>query len=624
MWAKFLLVVAALSVGGLLTRRRRPSMPPGPQGWPLIGNLLDLPTAYEWEIFAKWGERWDQTHKDSMGFLPYDKRFKSSRRLFHQELGSNSAVQGFFPQEEQLGKKFVRRVLRNPDGLLDHCFQHAGAIILRVAYGYEAEESNDPFVNIANTAMDNFNRATAPGAFLVNQMPILLKVPDWFPGTEWKRIGRAWAKDYWAMVDVPFNFVKKQLAEGTAEDSFTAKWLKQKLTPQEELDLKFASSSMFGGTFFRGSFRSSNVDHFILAGAETTAVTVHVFFLLMAMFPEVQRKAQNELESVIGKDRLPSFEDRDRLTYVEAVCKEVMRYHAVVPNGLPHCTAADDIHDGMFIPKGAIIFANIWNMTHDPEVYKNPMEFNPERFLGESPEQDPKDMVFGFGRSHFDDFPSDSTLEDILDFISGVLRLSSKYMIHSLRRKCIAVLTRTLPATLEDYDSRTSRGRSTSKHLKSDVVMRAIRLAQETNVTIVLPFAYYCVARLPSRRILEDQPDDMTWQQKTVCLVGRERLRYAEMSLSHSFLLGFQRASTCTNVLCAMARSPHTEWHLMEASRHPHPLRPYNRWNALNVCSECVANAKKQHSKGRQEVWKCLPAFFEMGTWEELRTVCDY
>ncbi|GAV99374.1 cytochrome p450 [Lentinula edodes] len=603
-------------------------MPPGPQGWPLIGNLLDLPTAYEWEIFAKWGERWgdllsvsifgttvvvinsykrcqemldkksnvysDRPYvpmameliemRDSMGFLPYDKRFKSSRRLFHQELGSNSAVQGFFPQEEQLGKKFVRRVLRNPDGLLDHCFQHAGAIILRVAYGYEAEESNDPFVNIANTAMDNFNRATAPGAFLVNQMPILLKVPDWFPGTEWKRIGRAWAKDYWAMVDVPFNFVKKQLAEGTAEDSFTAKWLKQKLTPQEELDLKFASSSMFG------------------AGAETTAVTVHVFFLLMAMFPEVQRKAQNELESVIGKDRLPSFEDRDRLTYVEAVCKEVMRYHAVVPNGLPHCTAADDIHDGMFIPKGAIIFANIWNMTHDPEVYKNPMEFNPERFLGESPEQDPKDMVFGFGRricpgrllgdasvfitlamslaafdiapcdgepplslknksgivshlhpfkceisprmdidilsalvnyslyhpSHFDDFPSDSTLEDILDFISGVLRLSSKYMIHSLRRKCIAVLTRTLPATLEDYDSRTSRGRSTSKHLKSDVVMRAIRLAQETNVTIVLPFAYYCVARLPSRRILEDQPDDMTWQQKTVCLytsIGQPKMQ---------------------------------------------------------------------------------------------------
>ncbi|KAJ4477522.1 hypothetical protein J3R30DRAFT_227271 [Lentinula aciculospora] len=223
--------------------------------------------------------------------------------------------------------------------------------------------------------------------------------------------------------------------------------------------------------------------------------------------------------------------------------------------------------------------------------------------------------------SHFDDFPSDSELDDILNFITGILRLSSKYVIHSLRRKCIALFTRTLPVTLEDYDSRTSRG---SKHLKSDVIMRAIRLAQETDVAIALPFAYYCASRLSSRRILEDNSNDISWQQKTICLVGRERLRYAEMSLSHSFLLGFQRAPTCMNMLCSMARSPHTEWHLMEASRHPHPLRPYNRWNALNVCSECVANAKKQHSKGRQEVWKCLPAFFELGTWEELHTICEY
>ncbi|KAJ3987979.1 hypothetical protein F5890DRAFT_1494364 [Lentinula detonsa] len=229
-----------------------------------------------------------------------------------------------------------------------------------------------------------------------------------------------------------------------------------------------------------------------------------------------------------------------------------------------------------------------------------------------------------YNPSHFDDFPSDSELEDILNFISGTLRLSSKYMIHSLRRKCITLFTRTLPATLEGYDSRTSRGKSTSKHLKSNVVMRAIRLAQETNVTLVLPFAYYCIARLPSRRILEENSDDISWQQKTICLVGRERLRYAEMSLSHSFLLGFQPASTCSNVLCTMARGPHTEWHLIEASRHPHPLRPYNRWNALNVCPECVANAKKQHTKGRQEVWNCLPAFFELRSWEELRTVCEY
>ncbi|KAK7445709.1 hypothetical protein VKT23_014705 [Stygiomarasmius scandens] len=408
----------------LFLGQKRPPKPPGPKGHPIIGNLLDVPTSFEWIEWAKWGEKWgdllsmsvfgttivvinsyeravemldkkstvysDRPYvpmameliemRDSMGFLPYDKRFKSSRRLFHQELGSSSAVRGFFPQEEHLGRRFLKRVVNKPEQLLDHCFQHAGAIILRVAYGYEVEEENDPFVNIANAAMENFNKATSPGVFLVNQMPFLLNVPDWFPGAGWKKLGKSWAKDYWAMVDVPFEYVKKQLAAGTAEDSFTAKWLKQNISTQEELDLKFASSSMFG------------------AGGETSAVTFYVFFLVMCMHPEVQRRAQEEVDSVVGPGRLPTFEDRINLPYVEAICKEVMRYHAVVPNGLPHCTASDDVHDGMFIPKGAIIFANVWNMTHDPKVYKNPMEFNPDRFLGDHPERDPKDIIFGFGR----------------------------------------------------------------------------------------------------------------------------------------------------------------------------------------------------------------------------------
>ncbi|KAF5366070.1 hypothetical protein D9757_012379 [Collybiopsis confluens] len=440
---------AIVLVTRFLSKRRGIRLPPGPSGWPLIGNLWDIPASYEWEVYAKWGEKWgdllslsffgttivvinsykrcqeildqkgniysDRPYmpmaaeliemKDAMGFLPFNKRLKFVRRLFHQELGSNSAVKEFFPQEEHLAKKFLKRILRNPEELRGHCFQHAGAIILLVAYGYEAEESNDRFVKMANTAMDNFNRAVAPGAFLVNQMPILLKVPDWFPGTGWKNLGRSWAKDYWVMMDEPFNLVKKQLAEGTAKDSFAAKWLKQNLSPQEELDLKFTSGSMFG------------------AGADTTAVTIYAFFLVMAMFPDAQKRAQEEIISVIGRERLPGFKDRDRLRYVEAVCKEVMRYHSVVPNGLPHCAASDDIHDGMFIPKGAIIFPNIWHMTHDPNVYKNPMEFNPDRFLGEKPEQDPNDIVFGFGRRFVPYHTTTSAVNEFLDVYPLLPRL---------------------------------------------------------------------------------------------------------------------------------------------------------------------------------------------------------
>lgn len=80
----------------------------------------------------------------------------------------------------------------------------------------------------------------------------------------------------------------------------------------------------------------------------------------MALFPEVQRKAQQELDTVVGKKRLPHFHDRENLPYINALVKEVLRWHPVVPMNLAHTSNQDDTCDGYFIPKGSSILANIW------------------------------------------------------------------------------------------------------------------------------------------------------------------------------------------------------------------------------------------------------------------------
>ncbi|KAJ7600313.1 cytochrome P450 [Mycena floridula] len=322
-------------------------------------------------------------HQDSIGLISaHDKRFVLCRRMFQQGLG-RTAISSFFPQEEYAARRFIKKVSASPNNLKAHCLEHAGAIILKVAYGYELQDTEsrvDPMVHIVNIAMENFNKATAPGGFLVNQLHILMKMPDWFPGASFKRLGRSWAKDYWKMVDIPFNYVKQQIVQGTAKESFTATWLSQNLSYQDELNLKHTSSSMFG------------------AGVDTSAVTFYAFYFAMAKYPTIQKMAQAEIDSVVGRDRLPNFLDRAHMPYIEALCKEITRYHVAVPNGMPHCTSRDDIHDGMFIPAGAIVMANIWSMAHDPKVYNHPMEFNPMRFLGEYPEQNPREYVWGFGR----------------------------------------------------------------------------------------------------------------------------------------------------------------------------------------------------------------------------------
>lgn len=84
------------------------------------------------------------------------------------------------------------------------------------------------------------------------------------------------------------------------------------------------------------------------------------FFLAMTAFPEVQKKAQEELDRVIGSGRLPVTADRDDLPYIMAVMKETHRWHPVAPMGLPHTSTAEDICQGYRIPKGAMLMPNTW------------------------------------------------------------------------------------------------------------------------------------------------------------------------------------------------------------------------------------------------------------------------
>ena len=98
----------------------------------------------------------------------------------------------------------------------------------------------------------------------------------------------------------------------------------------------------------------------------------------MVLHPEAARKAQAEIETIVGLDRLPSFADRERLPYINALVLEVIRWHSVTPTsnllapwfcltdlktespGVPHRVTEDNIHEGYMIPKGALIIPNIW------------------------------------------------------------------------------------------------------------------------------------------------------------------------------------------------------------------------------------------------------------------------
>ena len=91
-----------------------------------------------------------------------------------------------------------------------------------------------------------------------------------------------------------------------------------------------------------------------------TLSTLRTFFAAMAANPDVQKRAQEELDSVIGLGRLPTLEDKPSLPYISALIKECLRWRSVVPLSVPHVLTEDDEYKGYYLPKGSLVISNIW------------------------------------------------------------------------------------------------------------------------------------------------------------------------------------------------------------------------------------------------------------------------
>ncbi|CAE6364756.1 unnamed protein product [Rhizoctonia solani] len=219
--------------------------------------------------------------------------------------------------------------------------------------------------------------------FFVNIFPSLTHTPDWFPGTGWKRVAREWRafKDY--AQTVPYEWTKSQLAAGTAEPSLLSMLLQDNsltsnLSPREkEICLKEIAMMI------------------VAAGTDTTSTALVSFVAAMVLNPHVQAKAQEEIDNVVGPMSLPTISDRERLPYIRNLVQEVLRWQPPVPTGIPHVCWQDDIYRGYNIERGTLVIGNIWAMTRDETVYKNPEVFDPDRFLCANVPHAP---AFGWGR----------------------------------------------------------------------------------------------------------------------------------------------------------------------------------------------------------------------------------
>ncbi|KAL0068245.1 hypothetical protein AAF712_004630 [Marasmius tenuissimus] len=189
----------------------------------------------------------------------------------------------------------------------------------------------------------------------------------------------------------PHGWVKDQIKTGIAFPSFTAQLLQDsngELTSDSELEdiVLWSAGALYA------------------AGTDTTVSVMKNFFFCMMLYPDVQSRGQEEVDRFMHEEnRLPSLKDwsRGALPFVTSIVQEVLRWHPAAPLGIPHATTHEDMYEGYYIPKKVTIIGNIWAMLHDESVYPQPDTFDPDRYSGKGGrkiEDDPRSIVFGFGR----------------------------------------------------------------------------------------------------------------------------------------------------------------------------------------------------------------------------------
>ncbi|KAG2131395.1 cytochrome P450 [Suillus clintonianus] len=423
-------LICATLVGAVrcgMERRKMLPLPPGPRAIPFIGNVRGIDINAPWLAYTEWGKRYgDIVYSHLLGqqiivinsekvaiellekrshnysnrptlptsalfgldfntvLIEYGARWRRQRRVFHQAFRAEAAL-SYRPMQQRKAQQLIRDMLDTPEEFIKHVHTYSSSLIMSALYDYETER-DDALVELIWKSLKLAVQELRPEvAALFTAFPIFLRLPAWFPGMSIKRKAtqsREWVREW---MNDPFQLALKRTAEGTAQLSMVSNALRRidgKNSSGEMTIIKESAATAFG------------------AASETTSGVLQVFILAMVLFPEIQVKAHTLIDAVVGASRLPTFEDRSSLQYIDAILRETLRWHPILPLSTPHASVDSDVYEGFYIPKGAAIVPNVWAMSQNEHKYPNPSQFSPERFLNAdgSLNDDTVNIAYGFGR----------------------------------------------------------------------------------------------------------------------------------------------------------------------------------------------------------------------------------
>ncbi|CAA7271821.1 unnamed protein product [Cyclocybe aegerita] len=398
-WTLFLTAVLLTATRWVLSPKLR--LPPGPRRWPLIGNLPQLFLEHPWKAFARWAREYESSII-SVTVLGTTFIILNDERSIRELLVERALIYSDRPCTKWFEKIGISRLFFFQDyndkwKRVFHRILYPGSTTSKnfiVLQGIIFSPWSTEYLSTGKQIMSLFLMRRIPWSanskrkLPVNHLPFPINFPSWFPGTTFINQAKKCTVFVDKMIRTPFN---------TAKD-----------------DIKRCGSTPSIASRFFAMFEGKPLDPFEIdevanvlgvayaAGIDPIFALLTSFATAMLLYPEVQRKAHAELDTVLS-GRILDFGDYGKIPYIDALISELLRWNPVAPLGLFRSLKQDDSYHGYTFPEGSIIITNIWAVLHDERHYgPEPDKFIPERFLRSDGSIDldraNAEGAFGFGR----------------------------------------------------------------------------------------------------------------------------------------------------------------------------------------------------------------------------------
>jgi cytochrome P450 len=283
--------------------------------------------------------------------LPYGDVWRRKRKLMYSHMHQAASTR-YYPVQVTSARRFAQDILAtdmSPKALPRAVSLYLGRTIIKAVYGIDIEDEQSEFIRLPEMLVQSFTRVTIPGQFMVDLLPfcehfhglslrghsdevVVKHVPAWFPGAGFQHLAQEHLVMQRQALNNPVEHIQAEMVrlsyslpqrcsdyllqiKGTAPPSMARRMLEEDPQQSRLEDIKDVAGLAY------------------IAGNDTTGAAVLAFFLAMVLYPDVQAKAQAEIDRVVGKDRLPEFSDEKYMPYVQALVSECLRWLPMAPMG---------------------------------------------------------------------------------------------------------------------------------------------------------------------------------------------------------------------------------------------------------------------------------------------------